>query len=436
MPRIPLVPAFTLVGLVLGLPRAAEASESFLVGSLLPVEIHVTDHDALCDGVTDDSAAITAAASLVPPGGRLVFPPYATCALLDYVETQHLTDVIIEGHHATLLALPDMPPGTALMKLYSSTNVRIDDLNFDGNAMAREAVSEVATDRSGGSGSNLMFYGADGVNLIGVSTWDAWHDNIYFNIDFGPGGIPVMRDVYVRNLYAAGAGRNNLTILDCRDCVFTASMLADAATANFDIEPYSSAHTVVDVVLEDSALVDGGDSCLHVTQGATIDVARIDIERNLFHGCGSAGRGEQGAGVVLGNVKDITIRDNRFEDIDLSLGSIDSRSVIDFQTAYRALVEDNVFEDIDYDPAESSVFYFWNGPGQSTHTVRDNELWGLPRTTVLWEIPGTPVFGMTEVKGWCWVSDNAGFLQKFQVNASVKDNLIDGVLQAPNPGCY
>lgn len=420
MPRFPLLPALVLASLVAGLPAAAEASST----------VEVTSHGAVCDGLTDDSAAIEQAAAAVPPGGRLVFPPYAICALLDFVEIRGLTDVRIVGRNATLLGREDMPPEVALMKLYSSINVRIEDLSFDGNAPAREAFSGVLTDDIGGGGSNLMFYGADRINLTGVTTTDAWHDNIYFSKDYGslPTSIPYMRDVYVSDLLAVGAGRNNLSIIDCRDCVFTDSTLADAATANFDIEPNYVSEIVIDVVLKDSILRNGGANCVHVgVANVRRTISAIEFEGNLFDGCGSGGLGEPGFGVALGDVEDITIRDNVFRNIDLSAGGLHSRSVIDFAKTRRAVVEYNEFEQIDYDdPKQSSVFYFWRGPGQTTHTVRGNEMWGLPATTTA---------GVPAVINWCWVADRASPKVKVKVNRSVVDNRIDGALQMPNPGC-
>jgi hypothetical protein len=427
MPRFPLLPALVLASLVAGIPAAAEASST----------VEVTSHGAVCDGLTDDSAAIEQAAAAVPPGGRLVFPPYAICALLDFVEIRGLIDVLIKGNHATLLGREDMLPKVALMKLYSSTNVRIHDLNFDGNAPAREAISGDETDVIGGTGSNLMFYGADGLDLIRVTTTDAWHDNIYFSKDYGslPTSIPYMRDVYVSDLLAVGAGRNNLSIIDCRDCVFTDSTLVDAVTANFDIEPNDTSNMVRDVVLKHSTLKNGGASCVHVTQGGGIPVSEVEFEGNLFDGCGSGGLDEPGFGVALGDVEDITIRDNVFRNIDLSAGrnieepekGLHSRSVIDFAKTRRAVVEYNEFEQIDYDdPRESSVFYFFDGPGQDSHSVRRNQMWGLPATTTA---------GVPAVINWCWVYDKARFRVKAKVNASVMDNRIDGALQMPNPGC-
>jgi hypothetical protein len=282
-----------------------------------------------------------------------------------------------------------------------------------------------------------MFYGAEGLAVINVRTVDAWHGNIYFSLDDRTHeGMLYMKDVYVRGLYASGAGRNNLSIIDCRDCVFTDSTLVDAVTANFDIEPNDTSNMVMDVVLKDSTLRNGGASWVHLgVANVRRTISAIEFEGNLFYGCGSGGRGMPGVGVALGDVEDITIRDNVFRNIDLSAGrnieepekGLHSRSLIDFAETRRAVVEYNEFEQIDYDyPKQSSVFYFWKGPGQTTHTVRGNEMWGLPATTTA---------GVPAVINWCWVADKASPKVKAKVNRSVVDNRIDGAVQAPNPGC-
>lgn len=398
-------------------------------------DVSVLDEGALCDGETDDSAAIAAAAALVPPGGRLIFPADATCALLSHVEIRDWDGVTIDGRSATIFARSDMPESTALMKLFSSINVRINDLNFDGNALAREVESGVDRDLIAGTGSNLMFYGADGLDLNNVSTIDAWHDNIYFDFDYSSSDPYVMDNVYVQDLYAEGAGRNNLTIINCSDCVFTDSVLAYAATANFDIEPYLEEHSVTDVLLEDSILMNAGASCVQVSQGNALAVARVAFRRNLFYGCNADERGMPGVGISMSLGEDITIEGNRFEDIDLFAGFVtasdseacdpdtfsetddacirsDARSVIDFSDTHQAVVRGNVFTTISYDdPKNSSIFYFQNTPNQITHSVRSNWVSGVA--------PG----------GWCWVSDTADEYTKLEVQDSVTSTHLDGVEQ-------
>ena len=426
MSRLPL----TLMSLALVLTSTAEAAASS--------SVHVVDHGAYCDGGTDDSAAIAAAAAAVPEGGRLVFPPGATCALLSHVELRDLDKVIIDGQGATLVARPEMPPGTALMKLFSSTDVEMVDLHFDGNALLREDFSGEERDLISGTGSNLMFYGADGLSLYGVTSIDAWHDSIYFDFDYSSRDPYVMRDVFVRDLYAEGAGRNNLTIINCTHCVFTDSTLADAATANFDIEPYLSTHSVTDVLLQDSVLQGAGASCLQVSQGEAIAVSDVEITGNIFDLCNADARGMPGVAISLNKGEDITIENNRFTRIDLLAGFVtasdgeacepatftdpddecaraDSRSVIDFADTARAVVNGNIFEDVFYeDSKKSSVFYFQNTASQTTHSVQNNQVSGV------------------DGEGWCWVSDEASSSQQALVALLVTNNIIHGHVQS---GC-
>jgi hypothetical protein len=94
------------------------------------------------------------------------------------------------------------------------------------------------------------------------------------------------------------------------------------------------------------------------------------------------------------------------------------RSIIDLALTWDGVVAGNRLYDIEMDPAQSSAFYIWSDSAgaQATHVIRDNELNGL-----------------TDV-GWCWNSDASPFHD--DVELTVYDNLIDGVVQQPNPGCY
>ena len=422
--------SLTLMSLTLALTPTAQA--------LASSSVNVVHYGAICDGMTDDSAAIEAAAAAVPFGGRLIFPYRATCALLSHVELRGLDNVVIQGEGATLRALPEMTPGTALMKLYSSTNVEMVDLHFDGNALLREDFSGEDRDLISGTGSNLMFYGADGLSLYGVTSIDAWHDSIYFDFDYSSRDPYVMSDVFVSDLYAEGAGRNNLTIINCTHCVFTDSTLADAATANFDIEPYLSTHSVTDVLLQDSVLHGAGASCLQVSQGEAIAVSDVEIKGNIFDLCNADARGMPGVAISLDKGEDITIEDNRFARIDLQAGFVTasdgetcepatftdpddecvpahSRSVIDFADTARAVVRGNIFEGIIYDdPKKSSIFYFKNTANQITHSVQGNEVSGV------------------DDDGWCWVSDAASSSEQALVDLLVTNNILNGYVQS---GC-
>jgi hypothetical protein len=53
----------------------------------------------------------------------------------------------------------------------------------------------------------------------------------------------------------------------------------------------------------------------------------------------------------------------------------------------------------------------------------------------MWGLPATTTGGTTAVINWCWVSDAAPWLVRLRVHGSVRDNLVDGLVQAPNPGC-
>jgi hypothetical protein len=225
----------------------------------------------------------------------------------------------------------------------------------------------------------------------------------------------------VQRLRGTGAGRNNLTVIDCTDCVFEDLILEEAYSGNFDIEPDSTANRVENVFLVDSLLREAGGQCIHATHstsGAPIHALRfID---NIVSDCHLRGAGGQGAGVVLNDVEDVLISSNIFENIDLyGAGGADSRSVIDMHEARNVVIRYNRFDTIDYDPRNSSIFYFWNDASgnQASHAVFMNDLVHLPSTTQ-----------------WCWVSSTSSF--RSAVQNSVFTNTIEGRLQHPNPGCY
>ncbi|MBO83887.1 MAG: hypothetical protein CL927_00895 [Deltaproteobacteria bacterium] len=383
----------------------------------------VRHYGAACDGITVDTVAIDTALSALSIGDTLLFPPHATCVIDDGLTASNLTNVTIDGRGATILATGTMSAGKHMLKFRYSTDLVIQDLTIDANATTREAhslsVGGPARDAIAGGGSTLMFYGAEGLDVVDVDLLDSWHDGLYLDKGVGIHNS----DVWVEGLAASGAGRNAFTVIDCTDCVFVDMFLADAVAGTFDIEPYDSTQVVNNVYLLDSVVKAAGAQCIHATNSApsASQIEDLTIAGNAISECHLLGKGGYGAAIVLTDVEQVVIEGNSFEDIDLrgASGSADSRSVIDLFLARNVVIRSNLFDNIRYDPAVSSVFYFWNDTlgYQATHTITQNDLMSVPSGS-----------------GWCWVATGSPY--RTVVEGRVFDNRILGATQSPNPGCY
>ncbi len=413
-----------LVGLSAQAALASSSSWSRGSGSELEVEAY----GAACDGVTIDTMALQDALDALSDGDTLVFPADGAtrriCIIDEGLDLVGLERVTIDGNGATIEADDSMMDGLHMLKFLEPSELTIRDLTIDANATKRSAATGVEQDRVSGYAGSLMFYGVQGLHVTDVDVLDSWHDSFYL----GHGDRP-NTDVQVERLRTSGAGRNNVTIIDCTDCAFEQSILADADAGNFDIEPYDDGQVVDGVYLLDSVMQAAGVPCIHATNswsGAS-EIRNLVFANNVVSECNLWKEGGNGAGILLQDVEDVLVESNSFEDIDLRRGRLSihrsttahARSVVELYEARSVVVRYNHFDRIDYDPDHSRVFNFQNDSYgyQATHEVYGNELYTIPSTT-----------------GWCWVSDSSPF--KADVQHRVWDNYIVTALQAPNPGCY
>ena len=397
---------------------------------LPPMTHHVTDptYGAVCDGHTDDTAAIRRAFAAVRDGDTLLFPPDATCIISEPFVLSNLSDVTIVGQGSTLRAAATMPGAPKvsgrpvpypMLDFRLASALEIHDLTIDANSSEREVQAllngDDPRDRVHGGSSSLMFYAGNEIRLFNVEVLDSWHDGVYFD------GMQVARtnprtgrrvveyrhttDVFADGLRVVGAGRNTLTIGDCIGCQFQYAFLSDATAGGFDIEPYHAEQVVADVVLERSVVNRIGRQCIHASNGYLNNAAVIEsvtFHRNTVSQCGMLHNGGQGTAFVLGDVVDVHVTDNRILAIDLSArrGGTPSRSLIDLALSKEVSITGNVIERITLDASRSSVVYFWDDtaePGfagnQSTNDVSGNTVRDLN-----W-------IGDSGLDGqWCWVA--------------------------------
>lgn len=136
----------------------------------------------LCNGVTDDSAALTAAIAAVPAGGSLYIPPSATmCELSADIVVNKAMTVFAQPGSVFLQAKTGNASNPVLLDITAS-NVTISGLGLDGGGTAFANANPVAKDEAGANGVlftqlNVQNTRGFGIGILAVTNSGVTYSN-------------------------------------------------------------------------------------------------------------------------------------------------------------------------------------------------------------------------------------------------------------------
>ena len=401
----------------------------------------VTDapYACACDGTTNDTVCLQAALddSTNWSDRTLRFPEGVTCVALglEWYDVVGTSDApyVIDGYGATLLAPAGAPAYGAeswVLDIATSEHLRVEDLRVDGNRDTRTLMGEFIDDGSGGTlfnnSYNIRISASADIELLRVEMVDAAMDNLLIRglNASGPTPADFSRRIRVVDSIMRRGYRNNVSVINCDECVFVGDGNGAASTcqitdangtlpeAGIDFEPNASSPIpgITNSRVEGCYIARNEGRCLQLDAVGEPD--GTVVRGNLFEDC-RRNTATCGSAILLGHsnalIEGNTFRNFTLGDVCRSLfdaGSFDSDATLS------ATLRNNVIQDIAGVPTNGQIVYFhrFNAGG---HRFEDNELRNI---------------GVGSSGDWC--SDFGQGLPNI-----VEDNTIDDVLQSPNPGC-
>lgn len=387
----------------------------------------VSDYGCVCDGTTNDSTCLQAALddwgawtnrTLEWPEGARCVAANLTWAAPDGDESM---PYVLWGRGTTLQApdghpVPVGSPWGPILRINGGAWYVLDDLDFDGNRDTR-------TPRENPSHSLLVMSSRD-VLIRDLDSVDAVTDGLYIASSDGGSLDSRPQRVVVENPIIRRAYRNNISVINCVDCVVrgdgrgaeSSCQLTDAEgtppQAGIDFEPNASnAAPAIERAVLDGCFIarNFGTGILLHTAGDSVGIV---VRNNTVEGDRRTFRATCGAAMHMG-FDDALIENNVFQNYDIDPAC---RAMFDWLangspqvTTFRR----NRIENVRFDTSATHIFRIHPANGGS-HSITDNTLVDIGRAA--------------GAGGWCL--DGAS-----ERPSEIRDNTVDGVLQSPNPGC-
>ena len=299
----------------------------------------------------------------------------------------------------------------------------VKDLIIDGNRYGRATYwGGISSSSIYGNSGNLALIAVRDAQVRNISSYEAFSDSVYID---GHEEAPSER-IFIDQLNAYGAWRNNVTISDCHDCAVLNSDLHDGLQS-IDIEPYVTttrsgdiiSRTVSHFLIRNNTLMNPTGRCMSISQVEDTYVHDINIERNLVVGCKqNTSYLTHGRIFQFSRVNGLRVTGNIFDSISASSSDGGGKHLIRFSVSWDVEFKDNEFYNIKYDPSVE-LLYIWDDSGdpssphhgaQATVHIENNRLYGISYTS--------------DPTMWCWVSSSSSF--KSIVEANTIGNLIPG----------
>ena len=211
--------------------------------------VNATQFGAKGDGVRDDTASIQAAIDAVPQGGTLYIPPGTYLMAVgqspkDGVKLKSNMTLWMDAK-AVLKAIPTKDSSFAMMKAWSVSRLRV----FGGTLLG-ERDTHIGT--TGEWGMNLDLRDSNSVEVVGLTSKNAWGDGIYV-------GGKSNSNVSFCGIVADGNRRNGMSIITADGLNVLSSRFTNnggtSPQAGLDIEPNPN-NVAQHIVVADSVFKD------------------------------------------------------------------------------------------------------------------------------------------------------------------------------------
>ena len=282
--------------------------------------IDVRTFGALCDGTTDDRAAIQNAIDSLTAGGTVLIPPNLTC-VVGAPGIAIASNVTLRGGGNSKIkassAFPDLYGNSSVLQNYTppyagtgNSRVTIQDLYVDGTSTATRCV---------------LIQGGSTITISGVTTTDPWSAGAHIDVRSARYGTLEDCTIIGDN---KGLGINVLD--DIHDWQITRNRIANTS-----------------------------DSCISIGSGGTYVSTNIVVTDNLCYKPGAYGLD------VFGLVDDLTVSDNHF--VGATLGGVQGN----ISGAYYPF--DGTFNNNEILDG-GSVGFGWNGASSGTLVINGGKI--------------------------------------------------------------
>ena len=386
----------------------------------------VSAYGCACDGATDDSGCLQRALddSASWTNRTLEWPRGATCVAANLTwgapEGSEEAPYVLRGHGSVLRA-PDghsvrsSSPWDPILRVDGGRWLVFDDLDLDGNRDTRVPLENPS--------HNLLIMSSRDVLIRGLDSLNAVTDGLYIAASDGGDLASRPQRIVVQDPVVRRAYRNNISIINCVDCAVlgdgngsaSSCQLTDARgtppQAGIDLEPNvpNASPAIVDATIDGCFIArnHGTGILLHsagLPTGVQVRNNTVEGERRTF-------RATCGAAMHLGS-DDVTIEDNVFRNYDIDP---ECRAMFDWgatSSSTRTVFRRNRIENVRFEVGTTHIFRI-HPVNRGGHTIVDNTLVDI---------------GLDEGGDWCLDSSSTG-------PSEIRGNTVDGVTQAPNPGC-
>ncbi len=390
---------------------------------------HVTAYGAKCDGSTDDRAALQAAFNdrAKWQNDTLIFPAGKTCMIGQGITLQNISGFTILGQGATIKAKNGMctdagaSPGCTgfgpLVQIQDVDSFTIDNLDLDGNRANR-----VSAQRSGGHNYNI--FKATNGTFRNIDSKNSTTDGLKIDATVKNDLRTRSQNISIIDSEFHNSYRNNVSVISgvnirfLGTCTgtFTGTCTCQMTGANgqdpesgIDFEPDGNeASPAIDGALVDGCLVANNLGNGITTEGRA-GARNISITNSIFYGNGGGG-GPHNAAIRLTGINDRVYHNY------VGVQKAVRWGVLYIQAGSNNIIENNFIDGVPPVGSNSGgryVIYFGNF-GDGSGEFKNNTITNIH----------------TNASGnWCRQGAAGGR------GSTVRGNTVNGVMQAPNPGC-
>jgi hypothetical protein len=269
--------------------------------------VNVRSTGAVCDGITDDTAAIQAAINLVGGTGGNVLVPAGTCVINPDIGLRMKTGMTFNmATGAVLQARASSRQFYSMILLQNVSNVTL-----VGGTLIGERAIHTGVGGEWGMGVNII--SSSNIYVGGMTVKDAWGDGFYV------GGDPVSsQGITLDGVIADHARRQGVSITNANGVLIKNSAFINtngtAPSSGIDLEPNNTAQSVVNVQILSSQFLNNAGTGITATGWFNhfVGGANILIDGNTIRGNGYSADGSliYDSGVFAIYTQNVTISNN------------------------------------------------------------------------------------------------------------------------------